>query len=283
MKKVVFMMSLLLTLGLFSACSKDNEMGFNGDDEQMIPIPENGEVLQSVDATNLRNSKGDPEVFYFFNDELPISARSGSFFVDSDKDECYVINNIEELNKIYCGDRELPFIDFEHYTLVIGQKITPNAFYPVLKQNVEFRDKKCQLNLYVPNFNVDNTTFKYFYFWALYPKFRTDGISTKIVKIRDGIKSIENITGYVWNSASYNKNEICYIYHEYSGTYDSVDLYYPINLPEEFKVNNGVWKNIIFSGEIVEMTDDSRESLHLPGFGGRPCYYVYLTKIEITE
>ena len=48
MKKALFMMSLLLSLGMFSACSNDGEMDIIGDGEFLITdstlIPDDGVI-----------------------------------------------------------------------------------------------------------------------------------------------------------------------------------------------------------------------------------------------
>lgn len=109
MKKALFMMSLLLSLGMFSACSNDGEMDIIGDGEFLITdstlIPNDGVVLSPIDAVEVGFRENDVEAmggpeghvwkdFRFFNQELPLEKRSESFFVGSDKDECYVINSI---------------------------------------------------------------------------------------------------------------------------------------------------------------------------------------------
>ena len=176
MKRVVFMMSLLLSLGLFSACSSDDDMSINVDDkgDELILNPEEGELLYPIDLFEIYNredhgGENDGNVlagFYFFNEQLPIGKRSASFFVGSDKDECYVINNLQNLKNIYRGEALLPEIDFDRFTLVIGQKVMPNASYPVIKQNIEFYSNQCKLNLYVPDYNGEIASIQYFYYWA---------------------------------------------------------------------------------------------------------------------
>lgn len=66
MRKIVFMMSLLLTLGLFSACSSDGEEVFDGKDN----VIDNGEkedngvpndTLGTINVLQIQSSKGDAE------------------------------------------------------------------------------------------------------------------------------------------------------------------------------------------------------------------------------
>ena len=277
------MMSLLLTLGSFCACSNDDEMGFNsGKDDDLIRLPEEGETLNPVDLFEIKNREKDDNVlasFYFFNEQLPIGKRSETFFVNSDMDECYVINNLQELKNIYHGEASLPEINFNRYTLVIGQQVTSKVTYPVIKQFLEFHNDKCQLKLYVPNYDGEIETTQYIYHWALYPKFNSDGISVGFVKDRGTIRSLKEATGQLqYDQKGYG----WYISYGKPNTFDSVDIYYLLNLPNEFEVyKEGV--SVKFSGYIVEMTDDSREALGNMPLGGYSYYFIYLTNIEKGE
>ena len=75
MKKTLFMMSMLLTLGLFSACSNDGEMDVIGDGEFLITdstlIPDEGVVLKPYEFLNEHHVfkvEGESLVYDFFND-----------------------------------------------------------------------------------------------------------------------------------------------------------------------------------------------------------------------
>lgn len=273
MKKALFMMSLLLSLGMFSACSNDGEMDIIGDGEFLITdstlIPDDGVILHPVDASELMDNKGYSVISKFFDSELPKGVRSGSFFVDSDQDKCYVINSLEEFKNIYCGDKEIPKIDFGRWTLVIGQMIMPDALCPVLRQNLEFRDKKCQLSLFVPN--NDGIDFKpqYLYHWAFYPKFNAEGISVSFVKERSGLQFVENLQGHL----DYNKDidRWRFWYHSENNL---TEVYFLMEIPEEYKVEN---QNVSLSGYRFDVGDEKAPE------GCRTFYYLYLTKIEITD
>ena len=219
MKKVVFMMSLLLTLGLFSACSSDGEMDLVGGGGFLITdstlIPDDGVILSPIDAIEIGFRENDVEAmggpegymwkdFRFFNQELPLEESSESFFVGSDKDECYVINSLEELKSIYSGEREIPYIDFDKYTLVIGQKVMPDFYHPEYKQDLEFRNHRCDLNLYVPDYDPGFKSIQHFYYWAFYPKFNTEGINNVcFIKEKNVLKHVEGLTGRVWKNYLY--------------------------------------------------------------------------------
>lgn len=282
MKKALFMMSLLLSLGMFSACSNDGEMDVIGDGEFLITdstlIPDDGVVLNPIkmfDEWNLLINEEISHIFYFFNDQLPIEKTSDSFFIGLDKDMCYVINSIEKLKNIYHGEKEIPYIDFEKYTLVIGQKVMPDFYYPAFKQELEFRDHQCHLNLHVPDFDLGYKTIQHFYYWALYPKFNTAAITANYIKEKSVLKPVEDVIGHLGNGKSL-LNPLG-VYWIGQGTNSG---YYPINLPDDFAVDEVT--KVKFSGDIIEMTEDSRQALQF-GDVGFHFYFVYLKKIEVTD
>ena len=305
MKKVVFMMSMLLTLGMFSACSNDGEMDVIGGGVFVITdstlVPDDGVVLSPYEFLegNLCKNEEENHIFYFFNGpngELPIGKRSNSFFVDSDKDECYVINSIQELKGIYKGDKEIPEIDFERWTLVIGQMVKPNVFYPVFKQELKFNDYKCHLTLCVPELNevnLNGVSYKtqYLYYWALYPKFNTAGISVGYVK-EGRLKSIKD-AGYKdigfleYGSDSDFERMVIKGCDTDRSTGAWWNLYIPMNLPYDYKVEPGYNKKfsnsrwVSISGYVFEGAADD-----IGGAGGSGLpylHYLYLTGIEETE
>ena len=295
MKKLLLMMGILLSAGMFCACSSDDEMNVNGGGELLqisdsTLIPDDGVVLSPIklyDESGICTRQEDCMILDFFNYQLPIGKSSNSFFIDSDKNECYVINSLEELKSIYKGNVEIPEIDFERYTLVIGQEILSDFYYPVYKQDLMFSDHKCHLTLYVPDFDLENNTTQYFYYWALYPKFYTEGISVGFIKEKSVIKSVEDAIGCVWinpfkgeewiNNPFSEPYDGYLIYDDRSGILS--DNYCPINLPNDFVVDEIKGTKVKFSGSIVEMTLESREQLQLVNTGDN-YYFVYLTKIE---
>lgn len=303
MKKALFLMSVLLTLGLFSACSNNGEMDFISDGGEFVItdstlIPDDGVVLKPIvlhDERGFCSTTEDVMLCDFFDYQLPLGKRSDSFFVDSDKSECYVINSLEELANIYKGNIEIPEIDFEKYTLVIGQEVMPDFYHPVYKQDLMFNDRKCHLTLYVPDFELDHSVIQYFYYWSLYPKFNTESISVGFIKEKSVLRSVEDVTGYVWInpfrqgvskefpeswSSLPNPYDGYVIHHEWRIAGN--DHYFPINLPEDFVVDEVKGTNVKFSGKVVEMTHEAREQLEIPDTGAF-YYFIYLTKIEIND
>lgn len=71
--------------------------------------------------------------------------------------------------------------------------------------------------------------------------------------------------------------------YSHPGSIDRVDVYFPMNLPDEFKTNKEKAIDMSFSGKVIEMTNDDIKSLQIPIFGGHHYYFVYLTNIKISE
>lgn len=296
MKKVLLMMSLLLTLGLFSACSNDgdvdNGMYVNEDGELVpIPIPEDGEVVKAIELPNRRlwteESHKVNLLCSFFNEGLPIGARSNSFFVGSDKDECYVINSLNELKSIYCGNEEIPeLLNFNKYTLVIGQKVNPTVFYPVLSQELEFFDKKCVLKLHVPALTAENTTGLPLYYWALYPKLKTEDISVKFVRERDAVITVKDVycsLGNILIIPDVRKWGFAPYWLPGEDVLFASARFFPINLSDIINLSDlESFDNLTFSGEIVKMTEDAIQALGVDKTVN-DYYFAYLNDIDVEE
>lgn len=91
-------------------------------------------------------------------------------------------------------------------------------------------------------------------------------------QIRNGL------TGHLRYNEYNNSWTISYCH---PGTYDSVEEYYPLNLPAEFKTDKEGGMDVSFSGKIAEMTDKDIQTLRIILFGGHRYYFVYLTDIEL--
>ena len=166
MNKFVRIISLLFATSCIFSCSSEEDS-----------IPEG--VIMPISLT-------DGEIVDFFKSELPVMHHSDdyyltsySFFYDSiayggmaiKEDLVYVINSRQELSDIYLGKKELPSIDFEKYTLIIGQQIMPCLGFYVAKKELLIGDNGLVLNLYARNdWEILPTALQNLYFWDLYPK-----------------------------------------------------------------------------------------------------------------
>ncbi len=172
-KKLLFIMSFLLSLGMFCACSNSDEM--NSGSAGILPISE---------------EDGHTTISDFFNSELPSDTYSKGFFTVSnqkiEEDICKVINSREELQAIYSGDKVLPEIDFQRYTLIIGQRMMPALGYRLIKQELitNTMDNNPVLNLYVNNiYEYKPAMIAPLYFWGIYSKREITNIKINIVML----------------------------------------------------------------------------------------------------
>ena len=139
MRKYVLIFSVLIATACLCACSSDDD---------------------SIPQINLT----DGEIFDFFNSELRemhsddnyIASRS--FFyeiidpVDHDgmpimENMVYIINSQQELADIYVGKKKLPEIDFDKYTLIIGQQIMPYRGFYIAKKKLSNGRHLCFISI----------------------------------------------------------------------------------------------------------------------------------------
>ena len=163
MRKYVLIFSVLIATAYLCACSSDDDF-----------IPQ-------INLT-------DGEIVDFFNSELQEMHSDDNYFisksffytiidsVDHDgmaimENMVYVINSQQELADIYIGKKKLPEIDFDKYTLIIGQQIMPCRGFYVAKKELLADDSGLILNLYAKNDNeILPCASQNLYFWGLYPK-----------------------------------------------------------------------------------------------------------------
>ena len=163
MRKCVCIFSVLIATAYLCACSSDDD---------------------SIPQINLT----DGEIVDFFNSELQEMHSDDNYFisksffytiidsVDHDgmaimENMVYVINSQQELADIYVGKKKLPEIDFDKYTLIIGQQIMPYCGFYVAKKELLADDSGLILNLYARNDRESlPCSLESLYFWGLYPK-----------------------------------------------------------------------------------------------------------------
>ena len=113
----------------------------------------------------------------------------------------------------------------------------------------------------------------------MYPKFRTEHISTSIIK-EGGLKSV-NLSG----DLRYNiDNDRWYVVYCVEGMYEQDEYYImnPMDLPNECMVNKEDWISVSFSGEFFEMNDEAFAGLQIWPLGGE-YNLVYISNIEKVE
>lgn len=125
----------------------------------------------------------------FFKTHLPPKSSSPlevAFFgkIDFDDTECFVINSMEEFKTVAPTAVELPVIDFEKYTLIIGRHWFGDPGYSFEAQAVDAGSDEMTLNLVYKNLKgAHSTDMAIFYFWGLYTKLPEKTIAVNITII----------------------------------------------------------------------------------------------------
>jgi hypothetical protein len=207
MKKIFFILGVLLSLGMFCACSSDDEIvnreGSIGDYESR------GNNVTASDSTGyvsggvVYDGWGKPEVdpsdplAVFMRDELHGNYWDGAgnefktFFEQGswDDESILVINSSQEFQEAYMGTKELPDVDFDNYTLVIGRTWGGDSSWRVA--NIILRDKGINYELETLLYHhIDWGAFcaiVKIYYWHLYPKLEKKDIIIK--------RTVEEVTG----------------------------------------------------------------------------------------
>ena len=143
---------------------------YSRDDGKIIPV--------SGDNSNF------DALYDFFNKELPLTSwgENNSAFLLDNSETCYFINSYDDLKAIYTGKEQMPSIDFESYTLIIGQKLSNNVYQNLDKQSFYERDGKTYLDLYFSG-DIVLPMFVYYNYWGLYPKMSKRDINVNIIEI----------------------------------------------------------------------------------------------------
>ncbi len=149
------------------ACNDDKDDGGNN-------IPELG--VQPVAVST--------EIQEFFEENLPQKSTvySGEPLLSFDYNEttAVAINDTEAFQGIFSAQTELPIINFDEYTLVIGQCQVGGTAYGVLGQGIDFEADKAVINLKI---EVPEETYWMIcplYFWGIYPKFTQTEIEINV-------------------------------------------------------------------------------------------------------
>lgn len=121
MKKIIFFAATLLLLTMAS-CQQDED------------APNKGSRAAVSSFFDSKLDDGESVLKDFF----PASSY--------ESETCYLINSNTELEQLYSGDKELPEIDFDKYTLLIGWVLEPCG-YIVEKQTIDVADEAIVVTL----------------------------------------------------------------------------------------------------------------------------------------
>lgn len=144
----------------------------------------------SIDNEGVPPIEPPQEVKAFFNGHLPSYSTTGnkSVFnfseIEYGDSECFVVNSDEDFKAIVNPETLLPPVDFEKYTLVVGQHSMSNPGFVLFSQSIiDLGDK---INLCLTYKSLDGASsdqLAVYYFWGLYNKLPEKPLSLKINRI----------------------------------------------------------------------------------------------------
>ena len=176
MKKVLFVIGVLLSLSMFCACSSDDDGSNYSEGFVDLPPINDGEdysALSEFFKTAFGGSYDDDKPFDFKNN------------LSDEENPCVVINNEEDFKEAYTGDLSLPAIDFSKYTLIIGKTFLSAGTF-IDNVNIKTNPVKTTLSINCiidTNPNVGYLGVLYWvYYWKLFPKFHSSKIYVEISK-----------------------------------------------------------------------------------------------------
>ena len=137
----------VLFLGLFASCAEIKP----NDDAGILPVTAHEDVES------------------FFESYLPPSdySYSNTSFNFGEETECFVINDVDDFKEVAPESVTLPEIDFDKYTLIIGQVVMGSPGYRFVSQSIHTDTLKV---VYKKLGGASPATMTSFYFWGLYDK-----------------------------------------------------------------------------------------------------------------
>ncbi|MDR2910375.1 MAG: esterase family protein [Bacteroidales bacterium] len=170
MKKTKIILSTIMLFILIMGCKKQNK-----------------EPEESIEIVGIVPVKASNEVSAFFEENVrPISnIILAEYNYDWQTDICVIINSAEELPMFIEGNPVLyPTIDFDAYTLVVGQWIGGSgALYLMYQSLVAENEKEAIINLIIGLRKEEGVDYAGIYnvpFWGLYPKFEKESLYVKV-------------------------------------------------------------------------------------------------------
>jgi hypothetical protein len=169
-------MLLFASLALVAVACNDNSGGEN-------ELPNGIEPIISTDKAG-EVGEADKELIAFFEKYLPPNFSlydSEYFFVEDEDNRCLMINSMDELKAIMYSPIELPDIDFDKYTLVMGQYIAPGTAYRIIEQSITVNPEEIILNLSIEEPDGTYAVLSPLYYWGLYPKIPQKTITVNLI------------------------------------------------------------------------------------------------------
>lgn len=177
MKKTIRLITpLLLTVAALAACTADYDEPEQPKTRQ-DEVPADSIKVDSTESTEEGYAVISPvpvseEVKEFFDEALPYlpMERSPFSFSPNKDSEFFVINSEQEFRDLYKGEKDLPQLDFEHYTLIIGQMIMGGVSYYLDTIELRIYGDKNVLTIHTREPQYMYCALYNMYFWGVFPK-----------------------------------------------------------------------------------------------------------------
>lgn len=152
---------------VFCSCASERD----GNDDE---LPKLTDEVGRADIIMSNSIKPDNDLSEFFKESLkysqsaPFFSLSGSYYSDT----CAVYNSEKELKEAYSGNRLLPAIDFNTYSLIIGRAFRYSIDCHVT--NVSLYNELDAYRILVTMTDPDSgrDAIDASFFWGLYPKMK---------------------------------------------------------------------------------------------------------------
>ena len=182
MRKFAYLFGLfLLTAGLAACSSEYDDPPEQPDSHQQeeptdsIGVNNDTTEIDSTAYTVISAVPVSEEVKAFFDEALPNEKGNPAFtFPTGNENLFYAINSQQDLIDRYIGIKQLPSIDFDKYTLIIGRAYMPGMTYHV--ESLEIHKYENTQTLCVITDKPEGVFWMAYnmYFWAVFPKFEDD-------------------------------------------------------------------------------------------------------------
>ncbi len=188
MKKLFYLLNGLLLTAALAACSSDYDNPPEQPDSHQDSVDITQEEGASKDYTVISTVPVSDEVKAFFDEALPPPDVYGNiletdFYMDTEQysDHAgwpvyHVINNMEELQQRYLGDKVIPEINFNDYTLIIGHCLSgtpPKEKDSYFGINVLCYADHNEVNIMEQNYHY-YAGIHLSYFWGIFSKIQGD-------------------------------------------------------------------------------------------------------------
>ena len=196
MKKLVYLLSCLLLLSaVFAASSCDSDDPSEQPNSHQNETPVDSTIVNN-DTTVIDSTEAyivisavpvSDEVKAFFDEALPNEKGNPAFTFPTGNDNLfYAINSQQDLIDRYIGIKQLPSIDFDKYTLIIGRAYMPGLTYHV--ESLEIHKYENTQTLCVFTDKPESVFWMAYnmYFWGVFPH-NNKMISTIIVITKEEV------------------------------------------------------------------------------------------------